>query len=588
MLVRRPAVLQLPTASPVTGPVVSPRGASLGRRLLSWRSPSRWLLLNYPLLWRARPGLLLAVAVAGHLLAGWLAWLLPASVLWDGELQFHLVPLAYAWALTLAIFIPCTRRMVVYRDAGRRPRQRLATLALSLAAVLPLCWPADRFQQVVMRRQVAAVAAEDVVLVRRLAALQNSLLNLASEPGGPLPGCAGWPADWTAPDAAGRLNDLLRRNRLDGSLDAEDLAAAIAGQPPSCGGVDTPTVDARAFFFLRLPLERPSQLADVWEQLEASDWHSLAANHVMALGMVPVFWLALILMSQPRRPVARRWLSRLSGRVSRLARWPRLPLLGRLEDYLLRNRPAWWALWPLRLLLLATLICLPGAALSLWVQGAGAGTPALLFGGLMYLVLGISLALHCHQLPLHRARLRRPSVFALLVLTTLLPVLPFEGLVLGLGASAGVGAAKGGAAMLAIALYYVTPHLLTACLVMTVVRIRVAVVVVILGVLVMGVVAAMPEVHGAFLAGWLASCAALAVSHAVLRLLGLRLTRALLLMVLTLAPAALVAGMMLALEQGLAADDALGDLWILAVWWLVLWLGPVRGRSRVLDEPADR
>lgn len=588
MLARRPAVLHLPTVEPVAGAAPQPRSAPWRRRLASWRSPSRWLLLNYPLLWRVRPGLLLAVAAAGHVLAGWLAYLLPASVLWDGELQFHLVPLAYAWALTLAVFIPCTRRMAVYRDAGRRPRQRLATLALSLVAVLALAWPADRFQQVVMQRQVAAFTADDVLLVRRLSALQNGLLNLAPEPAGTLPSCAGWPADWTAADAAGRFNALMRRNHLEGSLDAEDLAAAIAGQHVSCGGANAPTVDARAFFFLRLPLDRPSLLADVWEQLEASDWHSLAANHIMALGLVPVFWAALILMSQPRRPAARRWLSRLSSGVVRLARWPRLPLLGRLEDYLLRNRPAWWVLWPLRMLLLATLICLPGAALSMWVQGAGAGTPALLFGGLLYLVLGIALALHCHQVPLHIARLRRPGVFALLVATTLLPVLPFEALVLGLGASAGLGAAKGGAAMLAIALYYATPHLLTACLVVTVVRIRVAVILVILGVLVMGVVAGMPEVHLVFLAGWLVSCLALSLGDAVLRGLGLRLARALLLLVLTLAPAALVAAMMLALERGLAADDALGDLWILAAWWLVLWLGPVRGRSRVLAEPADR
>ncbi|MFG6488353.1 hypothetical protein ACG04R_16820 [Roseateles sp. BYS78W] len=553
---------------------------------VSRRGVSRWLLLNYPLLWRARPTTLLLLALAGHVIAGWAALQLPTATLWDGDLQFHAVPLAYAWALTLAVFILVTRRMAAYRDAGERPRQRLATLALSLGVVVALAWPADHFQQVVMRRQVEAFSAEDAKLVRQLAALQDSLVHLQPVQPGAAPACAGWPAALTAASAAERLNDLLHRNRLVGSLDEKALAAALAGQHVSCGGADAPTVESGAYDFIRLSLERPLQYAGVREQLDAHDWPSALANHMVALALLPLFWAALVVMSQPRRPPERRWLGPALASLRSLARWPRLPLAGRLEDYQLRSRPAWWALWPLRMLLLSTLICV--LAGGLMAAQNDVSLLALLFGGLLYLCLGIALVWRCHDVPLCIGRLSRPGTFVILIVTTLLPVLPFAALVLCLGASTGSGALKGGAASLAIALYYVAPHLLTACLVVNVVRARICVIVAILGVLITGVVAGAESAHAPFLAGWLLACAALSLRGAVPRRTGRQFGRALVALVLWLAPAALVAAMMLASSRELAEGDALRDAWVLASWWVALWLGPVQCMRRVLACPGGK
>jgi hypothetical protein len=582
MLTQQP-LAGLAEAAPAAEPVGLPRVRWLARlasprALHAW--VSGWLLLNHPLLWRVRPSSLLLVAVLGHQLAGWVAQQLPASVLWDGDLKFHLFPLAYAWALAVAVGVLGTRRLLMYRDAGQHLRQRLATVALSLAVVVALALPADHFQQAIMQRQVESFTADDALLVRRLSALQDSLFN--TEGTSDAPACAGWPADWDAASTLARFNDLLDRNDLDASLDEPTLAAAIAGQHVSCGGADTSTMQARAYDFKHLSLQQPLLYAGVRDQLDAQDWLSIAANHVVAIVLVPLFWLVLALMSQPRRPPERRWLRRLFASARDLARWPRMPLLCRIEDRLLRSHPAWWALWPLRILLLSSLICGVAAGLIAVYSALRSSYLALLFGGLLYLFLGMAMAWRCNEVPLRIGGLRHPQVYAILVLTLLLPLLPFEALVLWLGAT------KGGSAMLTIVLDFVSPHLLVGCLLVNVVRVRVAVVVSLLGVLLAWVVAVSAKLPGPYLAGWLLACAGLALPAAVPHRTGRKAGRTLVALVLCLAPAALVAANMLAKAAGLTTGYDHHDLWILLAWWVLLWIGPAQGLRRVMAAPAAK
>lgn len=580
------------TQQPLTGLVeVAPATEAVGPSRLRWlarlASPrawrarvSGWLLLNHPLLWRVRPSSLLVVVVAGHLLADWAAQALPASVLWDRYLNLHLFPLAYAWVLMVAVGVLDTRRLIVYRDAGRHLHQRLATVALSLLVVIALASPADHFQQAIMQRQVESFTAEDALLVRRLSALQDSLFN--TEGTGHAPACAGWPADWDAARTVTRFNDLLDRNDLEASLDEPTLAAAIAGQHVSCGGADTSTMQARAYDFKHLSLQELLLYAGVRDQLDAQDGLSIAANHVVAVVLVPLFWLVLALMSQPRRPPERRWLRQLLASARDLARWPRMPLLCRIEERLLRSHPAWWALWPLRILLVSSLICGIAAALVATYSALRSSYLALLCGGLLYLVLGMAMAWRCNEVPLRLGGLWRPQVYVILVLTLLLPLLPFEALVLWLGAT------KGGSAMLTIVLEFVSPHLLVGCLLVNVVRVRVAVAVSLLGVLLAWVVAVSAKLPGPYLAGWLLGGGLLALPAAVPRCTGRKAGRALVALVLCLAPAALVGANMLAKAAGLTTGDDHRDLWILLAWWVLLWIGPVQGLRRAMAAPAAK
>jgi hypothetical protein len=228
------------------------------------------------------------------------------------------------------------------------------------------------------------------------------------------------------------------------------------------------------------------------------------------------------------------------------------------------------------------------AALIALLDDEGASFLALLSGGVLYLSLGIALVWRCHDVPLPIGDLRHPRAFVILVVTMLLPLLPFEALVMWLGASAGPGAVKGGAAMLAIVLYFVSPHLLAACLIVNAVRARVAAVVAILGVLVTGVVAATPGLHAPYLIGWLLGCLALSLRIAVPQRTGRQLGRVLIALVLGLAPAALVTAMTLVQGEKLTTGVGLRDVAILAAWWSVLWVGPVQGLRRVLAAPCSR
>jgi hypothetical protein len=303
---------------------------------------------------------------------------------------------------------------------------------------------------------------------------------------------------------------------------------------------------------------------------------------VVALVLVPLFWLALALVSQPRRPLERRWLRRLFAGARSLARWPRLPLLCWVEDRLLRSHPAWWALWPLRILLLSSLICgLAAVAIALFSE-LRSSFLALFFGSLLYLFLGIAMAWRCNDVPLRIGSMRHPLAFAVLVMTLLLPLLPFEALVLWLGAS------KGGGAALTIVLDFVSPHLLVGCLLVNVVRARVAVVVGLLGVLLAWIVALGANLSAFYVGAWLLGCLALSLRGGVPRRTGRQGGRALVALVLCFSPAALVAANMLAKAAELTTWDDHRDLWILLAWWGVLWVGPVQGLRRVMAAPATK
>jgi hypothetical protein len=550
---------------------------------------SRWLLLNHPLLWRVRPSTLLLVVVGGHVLASWSAMNVPAALLWDKELSFSWLPLCYAWALTAAVCILVTRRMVVYRDAGLHPRQRLATLALSVCVVIALASPADRFQQAMLQRQVASFTAEDAVTVQRLAELE--LGPFASESA-----CAGWPSGWSAASAARQLRVLMQRHQLETNVDEATIASAIsaakAGTLAACESPGAPVARPDASP-LSWSLKRLQPLADARERLDAPGWRGAAARHAVSLVLVFLFWLTLVAVSQPRRPPERRWMKRLIARARSFARWPRLPLACRLEDHLLRNHPAWWALWPWRILLLSTLSCVLAAAVAFAPDDAGKRGVAeeaatILVGLLLSLVLGIVLAWRCQQVPLPFGDLRHPGPFAVLVLTTLLPLVPFGGLILWTSSAFGVKEVDEAAVMLVLAMVFLSPPVQAACLMVKVARGWVTAVMTIVGMLMTAMVIGSAQIQGPYLVGWVLGCLALSSRVVVPRRTGRWFGSGVVALVLTLAPAALVAALNLAVGSNAKTGNALLGAGVLVVWWIVLWAGPVQGTRRVLAAPDVR
>jgi hypothetical protein len=546
---------------------------------------SRWLLLNHPLLWRVRPSTLLLISLGGHVLASWSAANLPAPMLWDKELSLSWIPMFYAWALAAAVCILATRRMVVYRDAGLHPRQRLATLALAACVVAALASPADRFQQVMLQRQVASFTTEDAELVQRLSDLDLGPLVSASA-------CTGWPSGWSGKSAARRLHDVMQRNQVDASMDEAALAAFIARAVAACDSRGAPATRPDGGL-LSWHLNRLQPFADTRALLDASAWSGAAARHGVTLGLAFLFWLTLVLVSQPRRPPERRWMRRLVARVRAVARWPRLPLACWLEDRLLRSHPAWWAVWPFRILLLATLSCVLAATVVAALGDGGKRSVVedavmIFFGLLLSLALGIVLAWRCQQVPLAFGDLRHPGAFAVLVLATLLPLLPFGTLILWMSTSLRVKDVDQAGVMLALALVFITPPLQAACLMINVVRGWVTAVMTIVGILMTAVVAGSPAIQGPCLVGWGLGCLALSSRAVVPRRTGRRFGSGLVALVLTLAPAALVAAMNLAMVNKAITDEAIFGAGILVAWWIVLWVGPVQGMRRVLSAPSLR